>query len=156
MKVIDKSFSSEIIMATQGFFAVAPSGFVPSASYYVPYVITAVTGGWNSGMLNTSDGSVVIPSTGIWQTNVSFVIEHNNLVNKEYVVDLIVEIDGTESRMRCQQTITNNDLNTIVLTGALSLTEGQLVKIKLTTNNFVPSQVLTSGYKGSYFSMVKM
>lgn len=143
-------------MTAPGFFAVLPSGYVPSASYYAPYVLTAVDGGWNSGMLNTSDGTVTIPESGIYQINASFSVEYDHLAYPSYTIDLILEIDGSESRMRCQQTIVNNDMNTVVIGGALSLSAGQVLRVKVKTQIFAATQVSTSSFRGSYFSMVKI
>lgn len=141
---------------TSGFFASMTSGFIPSIHSYLTFSDTSMTGAWNSGMLNTATGIATVPESGLYNLSVAANVENNGYYGKSYIADLIVEINGVASRLRSQQTITNNDTNTLKISGVVNLTAGQNIRVKLVLSEFKPNQMILHGYFGTYFSMCKI
>lgn len=141
-------------MAT-GFFATVNSEFVNAYHTHIPFSVTATAGGWNSGMLDTSTGIATVPESGVYHIDASVNLENNAFRSGSYIVDVIVEINGNTSRLRSQQTITNNDANTVQVSGTLSLVQGTQVRIKLSVSQLQEDMIMYSGFFGTYFSMIK-
>lgn len=141
-------------MAT-GFFATTANLIeVSSKDFYPIFNNTSVVGGFNSGMLDTTTGTALVPEEGVYDISSSLNFEFN-FAPPQFTVRLIAEIDGAQSRLISETIVKHNDANTYTLNGPLQLEAGQRVRIKLWTSVFNEGTQYINGHFGSFFAMTK-
>lgn len=140
-----------------GFFAVTP-GLVlyPSTNTFYPiFNNTNVVGGYNDGVLNTTTGVATVPYNAPYSIDASINFEYNGSPST-YYIELSIEVDGNETRIKRQDNVVSNDANTFDISGTLFLQAGQTVRVKMWVNKTAPGQQIINGFLGSYFSMAAL
>jgi hypothetical protein len=102
--------------------------FLDVEKYNILFQSIPAVCGYNTGLLNTSTGGILIPTSGQYQINCNVTFEWN-LLSTSKEVSVFIEVNGTRLNMENIQQITTNDQITFTFSGSPYLTTGSDVKV---------------------------